>query len=188
MEATRVSCIRHLYPPDTVKPWPHRVPSPTTINEARRIGLRERFKCRKMSKRHRPSSPSDSSTKTTRVSQDTKPFICELPPTCSKHPTTLGSAREVESHYSTCHAYVCSAEGCNRVFPEPRFLDLVRPSSNTCFAKQTAHMYQHQTECHNPIAEIKKDRGERIVSDSYRYVCLLDLIPQLVVCVLRREL
>lgn len=50
----------------------------------------------------------------------------------------------MESHYSTCHAHVCSAEGCHRIFPEQRFLDL------------------HQTECHNPIAEIRKERGERI--------------------------
>ncbi|KAF9644024.1 hypothetical protein BDM02DRAFT_3103569 [Thelephora ganbajun] len=108
-----------------------------------------------MSKRHRPNSPLNSPTKTTRVSQVTKPFVCELPPTCSKYPTTLGSTSELESHYSTCHAHVCSAEGCNRIFPEPRFLDL------------------HQTECHDPIAEIKKDRGERIVSGLYRCVCML---------------
>ena len=177
MEATRVSCIRHLHRPDTVKPWPRALSSPTTTNEARRICLWKRSKCRNMSKRHRLSSPSSSPTKTTRVSQETRPFVCELPPTCSKHPTTLGSLREVESHYSTCHAYVCSAEGCNRVFPEPRFLDLVRPSSSACFAKRVAHPYQHQTECHDPIAEIKKDRGERIVSDSCRCVYPFDLIP-----------
>ncbi|KAF9784952.1 hypothetical protein BJ322DRAFT_1005819 [Thelephora terrestris] len=97
-----------------------------------------------MSKRHRNNSPSSSPAKTTRIPQSANPFICELPPTCNKHPTTLESASEMESHYSTCHAHVCSAEGCNRIFPEQRFLDL------------------HQTECHNPIAEIKKDRGERI--------------------------
>jgi len=92
---------------------------------------RNRLRRRKMSKRHRPNSPSSSPTKTTRVTQTTKPFVCELPPTCSKHPTTLGSPSELESHYSTCHAHVCSAEGCNRIFPEPRFLDLVRSSSST---------------------------------------------------------
>jgi len=97
-----------------------------------------------MSKRYRHNSPPNSPAKTTRISQTANPFICELPPACNKHPTTLGSASEMESHYSTCHAHVCSAEGCNRIFPAQRFLDL------------------HQTECHNPIAEIKKDRGERI--------------------------
>ena len=91
---------------------------------------RNRPKHRKMSKRHRPNSPPTPPTKATRLTQATKPFVCELPPTCSKHPTTLGSPSELESHYSTCHAHVCSAEGCNRIFPEPRFLDLVRSSSD----------------------------------------------------------
>ena len=91
----------------------------------------------KMSKRHRPGSPLNSPAKTTRISETTRPFICELPPTCNKHPTTLGSANEMESHYSTCHAHVCSAEGCNRIFPEPRFLDMVRsfPSDLSLFPK-----------------------------------------------------
>ena len=174
MGATHVSCVTigHLRQAAAFCA----LSPPATTSGARRISLKKRLKCRKMSKRHRPNSPPDSPTKTTRVSQDTKPFICELPPTCSKHPTTLGSAHELESHYSTCHAYVCSAEGCNRIFPEPRFLDLVRPSPNVRFAKQIPHIYQHQTECHDPIAEIKKDRGERIVSGSYWCVCLLDLM------------
>lgn len=154
---------------------PFRAPSsPTTTNKTRGISPRNR----KMSKRHRPNSPSNEPAKTTRVSQVTKPFVCELPPTCSKHPTTLGSASELESHYSTCHAHVCSAEGCNRIFPEPRFLDLVRPSSTLFFSlSKVSYVYQHQTECHDPIADIKKERGERIVSGSYRCVCPLDLIP-----------
>ena len=101
--------------------------SHATTNETRLIGLWKPLK-HKMSKRHRPSSPSNPPMKTTRVPESTKPFVCELPPTCSKRPTTLGSARELETHYSTCHAHVCSAEGCNRVFPEQRFLDLVRLS------------------------------------------------------------
>jgi hypothetical protein len=135
---------------------------------------------REMSKRYRPDSPSDSSAKTTRISQATKPFVCELPPTCHKHPTTLGNASEMESHYSTCHAHVCSAEGCNRIFPEPRFLDLVRSSyKHPHFFSHIAHSYQHQTECHDPIAEIRKDRGERIVSGSYRCVNPFDLILSL---------
>jgi hypothetical protein len=83
-----------------------------------------------MSKRLRPGSPSNSPAKTTRISESTRPFICQLPPTCNNHPTTLGSASEMESHYSTCHAHVCSAEGCHRIFPEPRFLDLVCSSSS----------------------------------------------------------
>lgn len=84
----------------------------------------------KMSKRQRPGSPSNSPAKTTRIPETTRPFICELPPTCNNHPTSLGSASEMESHYSTCHAHVCSAEGCNRIFPEPRFLDMVRSPPN----------------------------------------------------------
>jgi hypothetical protein len=105
-------------------------PTATTTNEIGHVSLRNRpdHSNREMSKRHRQNSPPNSSAKTTRVSQPTKPFICELPPTCSKHPTTLGSSGELESHYSTCHAHTCSAEGCNRIFPEPRFLALVRRS------------------------------------------------------------
>ena len=102
-----LALLRHQRPRARPKP-------PTSENRA------------EMSKRHRPGSPSNLPAKTTRISETTRPFICELPPTCNKHPTTLGSAGEMESHYSTCHAHVCSAEGCNRVFPEPRFLDLVR--------------------------------------------------------------
>jgi hypothetical protein len=146
---------------------------PSTTRKPSAVG---RDSSTNMSKRHRPSSP-DPPTKTTRVSQTTEPFICELPPTCNKHPTTLGSGRELEAHYSTCHAHVCSVEGCNRVFPEPRFLDLVCPSSSARSASQVTHAYQHQTECHNPIADVKKDRGERIVSGSSRCVYLLDLMP-----------
>lgn len=155
-------------------------PTTTTTNETGHVSPRNRpdHNNGEMSKRHRPNSPSNPPAKTTRVSQPTKPFICELPPTCSKHPTTLGSASELESHYSTCHAHSCSAEGCNRVFPEPRFLALVRPSQSALVPpKKITHVYQHQTECHDPIADIKKDRGERIVSDLSRCVHLFDLMP-----------
>ena len=52
------------------------------------------------------------------------------------------------------------------------------------FPSKITYVYQHQTECHDPIADIKKDRGERIVSDLSRCVHLFDLISWLVVCML----
>lgn len=46
----------------------------------------------------------------------------------------------------THHAFVCSAEGCGKVFPSDRFLEL------------------HLGECHDPVVEIRKEKGERTVS------------------------
>jgi len=50
----------------------------------------------------------------------------------------------MERHYSLYHAFVCSADGgCCSVFPDARFLAL------------------HQTECHDPLMAIRKERGEK---------------------------
>ncbi|KAF9066338.1 hypothetical protein BDP27DRAFT_1141089, partial [Rhodocollybia butyracea] len=78
---------------------------------------------------------------------------CTLPPTCHRpgHATTLRST-ELEAHHAKFHTWVCQAEGqamgstkkCNKVFPDARILEL------------------HQTECHDPIASLRKDRGEKI--------------------------
>jgi len=73
-------------------------------------------------------------------------LICTLPPTCSppNHPYHLQDPRDLESHYALYHAHVCEVRGCNAVFPEERFLEL------------------HHTECHDPLAQIKQERGEKV--------------------------
>lgn len=50
----------------------------------------------------------------------------------------------MERHYSKFHAFICEVERCNCVFPEARLLDL------------------HFTECHDPLAALRKERGEKI--------------------------
>jgi len=62
----------------------------------------------------------------------------------------VANTRELEAHYAKYHAWVCLADEahgkaqCGKVFPDGRLLEL------------------HQTECHDPIAAVKKDRGEKI--------------------------
>jgi len=62
----------------------------------------------------------------------------------------VGNTRELEVHYAKYHAWVCQADEahgttqCSKVFPDGRLLEL------------------HQTECHDPIAAVRKDRGEKI--------------------------
>ncbi|KAH9851902.1 hypothetical protein C2E23DRAFT_828088 [Lenzites betulinus] len=73
-------------------------------------------------------------------------IICTLPPTCN-HPhrsTVLSGTRELEAHYAMYHAHVCEEKGCGCVFPDARLLEL------------------HQTECHDPLAAVRKERGEKI--------------------------
>ncbi|KZT68687.1 hypothetical protein DAEQUDRAFT_711445 [Daedalea quercina L-15889] len=75
------------------------------------------------------------------------PLLCTLPPTCNppqNRPTPLANSTELESHYATYHAHVCEEHECGCVFPDARLLEL------------------HQTECHDPIAAVRKDRGEKI--------------------------
>ncbi|KAG5653613.1 hypothetical protein H0H81_011985 [Sphagnurus paluster] len=71
-------------------------------------------------------------------------LLCTLPPTCNHRPTPLANTRDLETHYATYHAHVCEQGGCGAVFPDARLLDL------------------HQTECHDPLAAVRKDRGEKI--------------------------
>jgi len=49
----------------------------------------------------------------------------------------------VRKHYATYHAHVCGVKTCGCVFPDARLLEL------------------HQTECHDPLAALKKERGEK---------------------------
>ncbi|KZT00995.1 uncharacterized protein LAESUDRAFT_664842 [Laetiporus sulphureus 93-53] len=81
------------------------------------------------------------------VSTCASPFLCTLPPTCNppqNRPTPLESSSDIEAHYAKYHAHVCEERGCGCVFPDARLLEL------------------HQAECHDPLASIRKDRGEKI--------------------------
>ncbi|TFK79069.1 hypothetical protein K466DRAFT_445681, partial [Polyporus arcularius HHB13444] len=74
-------------------------------------------------------------------------ILCSLPPTCHppNRPTRLAGTRELEQHYALYHAHVCEEKGCGCVFHDARLLEL------------------HQTECHDPIAAVRQERGEKIV-------------------------
>ncbi|KDR80796.1 hypothetical protein GALMADRAFT_1107732 [Galerina marginata CBS 339.88] len=72
------------------------------------------------------------------------PLLCNLPPTCHQHPTPIANTNELERHYATYHAHVCEVDRCGCVFTDARLLEL------------------HQTECHDPIAALRKERGEKI--------------------------
>ncbi|KAJ7780246.1 hypothetical protein DFH07DRAFT_910630, partial [Mycena maculata] len=72
------------------------------------------------------------------------PLLCTLPPTCNHQPTPIANAKDLETHYATYHAHVCEENGCNCVFPDARLLEI------------------HQTENHDPLAAVRKDRGEKI--------------------------
>ncbi|KAJ7230689.1 hypothetical protein GGX14DRAFT_411760 [Mycena pura] len=109
-------------------------------------------------KRHRtPSEASSSSSvsaivsptpKAQRTTPDTSstghPLLCTLPPTCNHRPTPIANCKDLETHYATYHAHVCEEKGCNSVFPDARLLEI------------------HQTECHDPLAAVRKERGEKI--------------------------
>ncbi|KAI0675903.1 hypothetical protein C8Q78DRAFT_356304 [Trametes maxima] len=73
-------------------------------------------------------------------------ILCTLPPTCNppNKPTSLSGTRDLEAHYAMYHAHVCEEGGCGSVFPDARLLEL------------------HQTECHDPLAAVRKERGEKI--------------------------
>ncbi|KAJ4475537.1 hypothetical protein J3R30DRAFT_3500438 [Lentinula aciculospora] len=100
-----------------------------------------------------PSSPSSpvhkSSRKATTKSTSGSSLLCTLPPTCNTHSTVLADTQELEAHYAKYHAWVCQATKptggmCGNVFPDARLLEL------------------HHTECHDPIAAVRKERGEKI--------------------------
>ncbi|KAG7445112.1 uncharacterized protein BT62DRAFT_1077315 [Guyanagaster necrorhizus] len=83
------------------------------------------------------------------------PLLCTLPPTCNHNPTSIANSKDLETHYATYHAHVCEEKACSCVFPEARLLEL------------------HQTECHDPLAAIRKDRGDKI------FACHLTTCPKL---------
>ncbi|KAI6023341.1 hypothetical protein EDC04DRAFT_2869606 [Pisolithus marmoratus] len=99
-----------------------------------------------------------SMNKASRTSATTGPgLLCTLPPTCNpphNTPTPLINSRDLEIHYGKYHAHVCEQPGCGFVFPDARLLEL------------------HQTECHDPLAALQKERGEKI------FACHLALCPR----------
>ncbi|KAJ7132337.1 hypothetical protein C8R44DRAFT_773806 [Mycena epipterygia] len=112
-------------------------------------------------KRHRAQSEASSSSSTSAAAHPTPkaqrmtpgpeassstihPLLCTLPPVCNHHPTPIANSKDLETHYATYHAHVCEESGCNCVFPDARLLEI------------------HQTECHDPLAAVRKDRGEKI--------------------------
>lgn len=77
---------------------------------------------------------------------------CQLAPTCSGrgNECVFENAADMERHHATYHTHVCLDSGCGKVFPDARFLAL------------------HQTECHDPLIDIRKERGEKT------FQCFLD--------------
>ncbi|GAB1518552.1 hypothetical protein RhiTH_001613 [Rhizoctonia solani] len=61
-------------------------------------------------------------------------LVCSLPPTCAppRHPTSLGSLRELEEHYKKYHTHICKEGNCRnepggaKIFPDARMLELGR--------------------------------------------------------------
>ncbi|KAH7910053.1 hypothetical protein BJ138DRAFT_1153788 [Hygrophoropsis aurantiaca] len=108
----------------------------------------------------RPSSPQpEPMSKSSRTSDPgNRPLLCTLPPTCNPphhQATAIANSKDLELHYAKYHAHVCEQRGCGLVFPDARLLEL------------------HQTECHDPIAALRKDRGEKI------FACHLMSCPRL---------
>ncbi|KAJ7777434.1 hypothetical protein B0H16DRAFT_1505479 [Mycena metata] len=111
-----------------------------------------------LSKRHRSQSEASSSSSTSVTAHPTSkaqrttdtststvhPLLCTLPPTCNHQPTPIANSKDLETHYATYHAHVCEEPNCDCVFPDARLLEI------------------HQTECHDPLAAVRKDRGEKI--------------------------
>ncbi|KAF8166613.1 hypothetical protein K438DRAFT_1730707 [Mycena galopus ATCC 62051] len=122
-------------------------------------------------KRHRAQSEASSSSSSVTVeptskaqrttqASSTAPLLCTLPPTCNHHPTPIADSKDLEAHYATYHAHVCEEEGCKCVFPDARLLEI------------------HQTECHDPLAAVRKDRGEKIFACHLASCTKLFLTPK----------
>ena len=100
-------------------------------------------------------------------------LFCNLPPTChppENRPTYLANSRELEAHYAKYHAHVCEAENCGAVFPDAKMLELVSLYLHSKNARSNRWLFnvitiQHQTECHDPLAALRRERGEKIVRE-----------------------
>lgn len=127
-------------------------------------------------KRQHTPSPSRISSpagtpKAQRVSTPLRsPLLCTLPPTCHlpNHATPLADTRALEAHYAAYHAHVCSSPNCGCVFPDARMLELVRPCTPLSLSDSLTllkpDLLQHLTECHDPLAALHRERGDKIVS------------------------
>ncbi|KAF8840407.1 hypothetical protein BDN67DRAFT_968598 [Paxillus ammoniavirescens] len=111
---------------------------------------------------HPPSSPDlapmNKSSRVAESSTGDRALFCTLPPTCNPphhNPTPIPNSRDLEIHYAKYHAHVCEQRGCGCVFPDARLLEL------------------HQTECHDPLSAVRKERGEKI------FACHLVSCPRL---------
>lgn len=104
-----------------------------------------------------------------------RPIYCALPSCCSRQgvPAEFPSVTAYELHYETRHRNVCAA--CGKVFPGHHWLQL------------------HLDECHNVLIQMRKDRGEKVVSCYYYlggspFSVFLMSAPLYVVSMLRRKL
>ncbi|GAA6030409.1 hypothetical protein JCM8097_009094 [Rhodosporidiobolus ruineniae] len=119
-----------------------------------------------------PLSPSSKAFRSS--SPPSARYTCTLPPSCHNSPYTFSSLDALDAHHRNYHAHVCTAppptfewavsradqkrkgkermeegEGgrgmvCGRVFPDERLLQL------------------HLTECHDELAQLRRERGEKI--------------------------
>ncbi|BGP56764.1 hypothetical protein JCM8202v2_004394 [Rhodotorula sphaerocarpa] len=114
------------------------------------------------------------STKIVRSSSPSSAAVwtCSLPPSCDAVPSVHPTLASLEAHHRTYHAHVCVAPPptldfaigrphaerrdpagnviCGRVFPDERFLQL------------------HLVECHDEMAQIRRERGEKITPKGRR--------------------
>lgn len=100
-------------------------------------------------------------------------WTCSLPPSCHQNPQAFATSSALDAHHRTFHAFTCSAPPptfdfavakgehkltqasgpgqdpreavCGRVLPDERMLAL------------------HLTECHDELAQLRRERGEKIV-------------------------
>ncbi|RPB03711.1 hypothetical protein L873DRAFT_1825989 [Choiromyces venosus 120613-1] len=80
------------------------------------------------------------------TNKQTPSISCFLPPNCSGKP--FDSHEQFETHYIQAHSNRCHE--CSRNFPSPRFLEL------------------HIAENHDPLTELKRERGDKT------YACFVE--------------
>lgn len=121
-----------------------------------------------------PSSKAARTSPPTDTNATARNLLCTLPPTCNppNKPTSLTDSAALEAHYATYHAHVCEEQGCRCVFPEARLLELVSPPFIVRLHPDSDKFQQHQTECHDPIAAMRKERGEKIVCTPLSLFCV----------------
>ncbi|GJN92752.1 hypothetical protein Rhopal_005790-T1 [Rhodotorula paludigena] len=107
-------------------------------------------------------------------------WTCSLPPSCHQNPQAFATSSALDAHHRTFHAFTCSAPPptfdfavakgeqklaqaygpgqepheavCGRVFPDERMLAL------------------HLTECHDELAQLRRERGEKIPTCSQLFL------------------